>query len=307
MQNLAEVIRGKLKSKARHWGVGPDIVYSRWVMERFLHRLSRSPYADQFALKGGLLFIVWEDNWLRPTRDVDLEGFDEGYSSRMAEIVAQVAAEPPAEPDGVIYEVESLRTQRLIGGRIPGDRVILSARLSSAVVRLKVDTGFCHPITPATELLDYPSMLKGYTPTTLLCCPREMMLAEKLATIVEFGADNTRVRDYYDICSLANRHQFDGSALLRAIQTTFSQRDAGAFLSRTDGYWEAGLTAEFATGRISKTWQNWTGQQPAAARPPSFVEIVDRVREFGLPLLSAARSGDPSLGIWHPECGWNPR
>ncbi|WP_408629871.1 nucleotidyl transferase AbiEii/AbiGii toxin family protein [Amycolatopsis aidingensis] len=40
-----------------------------YVLERFLYRLSRSPYADHFTLKGGLLLATLDAR--RPTRDGD--------------------------------------------------------------------------------------------------------------------------------------------------------------------------------------------------------------------------------------------
>ncbi|MBL7175863.1 MAG: nucleotidyl transferase AbiEii/AbiGii toxin family protein, partial [Desulfobacteraceae bacterium] len=43
----------------------------------FLYRLSVSPYAKQFILKGAMLFTVWTGKSRRPTRDLDLLGYCE--------------------------------------------------------------------------------------------------------------------------------------------------------------------------------------------------------------------------------------
>lgn len=41
-------------------------------MERLLFRLSRSPYVDNFVLKGALLFKLWTGDFYRQTRDIDV-------------------------------------------------------------------------------------------------------------------------------------------------------------------------------------------------------------------------------------------
>jgi hypothetical protein len=38
-----------------------NLLLLRYGIERLLFRLSRSPYADQFLLKGAMLFLVWDD------------------------------------------------------------------------------------------------------------------------------------------------------------------------------------------------------------------------------------------------------
>jgi hypothetical protein len=46
----------------------------RFALERILYRLGQSGHADQFLLKGALLFMHWYDLPHRSTRDVDLLG-----------------------------------------------------------------------------------------------------------------------------------------------------------------------------------------------------------------------------------------
>ena len=49
-----------------------DQLLQRFTAERFLYRLSISPGAERFTLKGATLFLVWCGEALRSTRDVDL-------------------------------------------------------------------------------------------------------------------------------------------------------------------------------------------------------------------------------------------
>src|SRR5690348_6786644 len=74
-RDLPASVRGRLRNQAR--ARGEDMLYllSRYALERLLYRLGRSPYADQFVVKGALLFALWRDHPHRPTRDLDLLGF----------------------------------------------------------------------------------------------------------------------------------------------------------------------------------------------------------------------------------------
>jgi hypothetical protein len=72
---LAQSIQTRLLNHARTIGADPNAVLARYGLERFLHRLGRSPHVDRFVLKGGMLLRVWLGETSRPTRDADLLGY----------------------------------------------------------------------------------------------------------------------------------------------------------------------------------------------------------------------------------------
>lgn len=74
-RNVAASVRAKLLNKARADKRDFTLVLTRYALERLLYRLSISEHADHFLLKGALLFDLWFDVPLRPTRDMDLLGF----------------------------------------------------------------------------------------------------------------------------------------------------------------------------------------------------------------------------------------
>jgi predicted nucleotidyltransferase component of viral defense system len=49
---LARSVQTRLVRHAKEIGVDPNLVLTRYALERFLYRLSRSPYAERFILKG---------------------------------------------------------------------------------------------------------------------------------------------------------------------------------------------------------------------------------------------------------------
>ncbi len=308
MRNLPAAISARLKARARALGMTPESVYSRWVMEGFLRRLSQSNYKDRFCLKGALLFAAWEGNWFRTTMDVDLDGLDVEMAPGISEVIAAIAKTQICEPDGVAYDLTSMRRREISGSSPAGSRVIVNCILDAKVLPLKIDVAFGHPITPGPEQISYPSLLEGFSDIPLLAVPRETMLADKVATIVEFGRDNTRIRDYWDIAALADRSEFDSEVMIRAIRRELGRRHSIDFLRRTDGYWEAGLSTGFACGHPHESVRIWGRRQPrAGGRDVSFDAVLGRVGEFSRPLLKAARRKQKSIGIWRPESGWMKR
>ena len=57
-KNMAASVRHRLLDLARKDGQEFQLVLTRYALERLVFRLSRSPYAKKFILKGATLFYV---------------------------------------------------------------------------------------------------------------------------------------------------------------------------------------------------------------------------------------------------------
>lgn len=70
--NVAASVRQRLLNRARidHRPFNELLQY--YAMERFLYRLSRSPHAKRFILKGALMLRAWNSPEFRPTMDIDV-------------------------------------------------------------------------------------------------------------------------------------------------------------------------------------------------------------------------------------------
>ena len=53
--NIGASIQDKLKNKAKECGVPNNKMITKYLLERFIYRLSVSQYADNFDLKGSVL------------------------------------------------------------------------------------------------------------------------------------------------------------------------------------------------------------------------------------------------------------
>jgi hypothetical protein len=84
-------------------------VLSRYALERLLYRLGRSPYIDQFVVKGALLFSLWSDHPHRPTRDLDLLGFGSEDANRIQRIFSDLCAAHVDMTDGLMFQSETVQ------------------------------------------------------------------------------------------------------------------------------------------------------------------------------------------------------
>ncbi|MEY4815022.1 MAG: hypothetical protein RLZZ162_2095, partial [Verrucomicrobiota bacterium] len=53
--------------------------------------------------------------------------------------------------------------------------------------------------------------------------PVHTVVAEKFEAMVKLGIANTRMKDFHDIWFLAQRFEFDGPTLRKAIDATFAR------------------------------------------------------------------------------------
>ena len=68
--NLVASIRQRLLTFSQERGEDFMLTLTRYGVERFLFRLSRSEHAQRFVLKRAMLFAVWLGQPFRPTRDL---------------------------------------------------------------------------------------------------------------------------------------------------------------------------------------------------------------------------------------------
>ena len=107
-RNLAASVRQRLVNLSRTRGEDFQFVLTRYALERFLYRLSRSEHRDVFVLKGAMVFQLWGDNPHRPTRDLDLLGRGENSIPRFEQIVREICR-MAVEDDGLAFSAESVR------------------------------------------------------------------------------------------------------------------------------------------------------------------------------------------------------
>jgi hypothetical protein len=102
--NWGASIREKLMNEFRTTGVNFDRILRRYAYERLLKRLELAGDAERFVLKGAMLFVLWDGEAFRPTRDLDLLGLGMFSEEGAREIF--VRATQMQTTDGLEFESE---------------------------------------------------------------------------------------------------------------------------------------------------------------------------------------------------------
>lgn len=162
----------------------------RHGLESFLDRLTRTPHAEDFILKGGILLAVYGVR--RPTKDVDAEAVAASVTpEHIEQVVRDVAA--VATDDGVEFNLESMNVQDIReGAEYPGLRMRIKAKIGPQTVTVAWDISTGDPIIPHPKMVTVPRVLGE--PIQILGYAPETTVAEKGVTILERGTTSTRWR-----------------------------------------------------------------------------------------------------------------
>ena len=152
-RDIGASVRQRLLNKSRTQGRPFQELLQYFAMERFLHRLAKSPYPDRFVLKGALLLTAWRAPQSRPTMDIDLEGQVNNQLDHIKEVVGAVC-EVEVEPDGIAFNRTSIEVSRTKAeADCEGVRVQFHATLARARIPMQLDIGFGEVITPGPQTL----------------------------------------------------------------------------------------------------------------------------------------------------------
>ena len=297
--NLAASVHRRLLDGARTRAEDFQLTLLRYGCERLLYRLGSSPHARGFVLKGAMLFLLWQDQLYRPTRDIDLEGFGDVDADRVHQVFVEVCGIDCPE-DALRFAPETvaatpIRTSQDYGGI----RVTLLAWLGKARIPLQIDIGFGDTITPPPKLATLPTLLPMPAPR-LRTYPLETVVAEKFEAMARLGRANSRMKDFRDLAVLAARCRFDGALLTRAVRSTFAQRRTDVALAA-----EA-LTEDFyEDAALVQRWRAFFRQQPTVDEAlAEFAAVGEQLRRFLHPLAEAV-ADTRRLGPWVHANGWN--
>ena len=153
-------------------------------------------------------------------------------------------------------------------------------------------------IVPQPETVDFPTILDFPAPRLKAYRP-ETIVAEKLEAIVQLGEINTRMKDFYDLFTIAGLLEIDGTLLVEAIKTTFSAR-------HTDipDVTPAGLTAGFGS-RHEPEWRAFLDRIAEDSKGFSTLsQVIEELRSFTEPAIRAARTEEFFDMSWKPGQGW---
>lgn len=300
IKNVAGSVHQRLLNFAKQTDRRFNDVVQYYADERWLYRLSRSQYGEQFVLKGALMLLVWKTPITRPTRDIDLLGRVSNDMESIRSVIADVCR-TPVEDDGLVFDANSVTTERIAeDADYEGVRAKFHGRLGNTRIAMQIGIGFSDVITPGSVQITYPVIL-DLPAARLHAYNRETVVAEKLEAMVKLAELNSRVKDFFDIWLLAGNFGFEGRTLSEAVRRTFERRGT---LLQPEPICFTDLFAENSARQIQ--WSAFVRRSRLADAPPELSRVIEQVRSFLQPLMSVLVQGQDFQARWPSDGPWEP-
>ena len=299
IQDLPRSVRERLVALSHRRGEEANLVLARFAAERLLYRLSQTPHGSRFVLKGAMLFAAWQGYPHRPTRDLDLLGFGALSPEQLAQVFMD-ACRAPVEADGLRFAPESVNvTEIREGTEYGGLRVRLIGFLGTARLPVQVDVGMGDAVVPEPKTIDYPTLLAFPAPR-IKAYPLEAVVAEKLHAMVTLGMSNSRMKDFFDVATIARSCAVEGGRLRAAVAATFARRGVELPSGEPLAFTEAFASA----AEKERQWRAFLDRTHVADDPAGLAGVVGTIRGFLTPVVGAVRAGGPFEMTWPPGGPW---
>ena len=224
MADIAASVLTRLKNKAQASGRSYQLCLQLFCQEEFLRRLEKSKYAENFVLKGGLFIYSLTGFDSRVTVDVDFLLRQMPNTPEQLRVVLEEIIAAPTENEFVTFEITDV-APIAVAKKYAGIGASLVAHIKNTRTPFSIDFGVGDVIVPkAAEKRKIPTQLDDFASPTVNTYSLETTIAEKLDAILDLMEFSSRMKDYYDIYYLANKFDFDGATLTKALKKTFENR-----------------------------------------------------------------------------------
>ena len=155
MNNVASV-KDRLKNKSIATGKTVQELLTAYGLERTIFRLSKSQYASNFTLKGGIfLYAVFDGNYSRATTDIDL--LAKRISNDVKDMKAVFTDIFSLDVDDPLrFDLDSLDVRPITEFKdYHGVNVSIMAYLDRTRIPISIDIGFGDVIVPERVMMDF--------------------------------------------------------------------------------------------------------------------------------------------------------
>ena len=224
MADISTSVLARLKNKAAESGRSYQLCLQLFCQEEFLRRLEKSKYAENLVLKGGLFIYSLTDFDSRVTVDVDfllrrIPNTPEQLKAILEEIIATDTGN-----DFITFEIKNV-APIAVAKKYAGIGASLVAKIKNTKTPFSIDFGVGDVIVPKQEKRKIPTQLDDFNAPMVNTYSLETTIAEKLDAILSLMEFSSRMKDYYDLYYLANKFDFDGATLTKALNKTFKNRE----------------------------------------------------------------------------------
>lgn len=223
MADIAASVLARLKNKAAESGRSYQLCLQLFCQEEFLRRLEKSKYAENLVLKGGLFIYSLTDFDSRVTVDVDFLLRQMPNTLEQLKTVLEEIIATPTGNDFITFEIKDV-APIAVAKKYAGIGASVVARIKNTKTPFSIDFGVGDVIVPKQEKRKIPTQLSDFDAPTVNTYSLETTIAEKIDAILSLMEFSSRMKDYYDIYYLANKFDFDGATLTKALKKTFENR-----------------------------------------------------------------------------------
>ena len=221
MIHSSKQLKDLIRNLSKEVGIEAHVLIRKYMMERFLERVSSSKYYGSFILKGGMLVAAFVGVEARATIDIDTT--IKGIPVTMVDMERTITEISNIDlEDNVKFRIKKV-SEIMDEAEYSGIRFSMDALLDGAVIPLKIDISTGDVITPREIAYSYKLMFEDRT-IHIMTYPIETVLAEKLETVISRSITNTRMRDFYDIHILLKSQNIDADILALALERTAKKR-----------------------------------------------------------------------------------
>ena len=221
MIHSSKQLKDLIRNLSKEVGIEAHVLIRKYMMERFLERVSSSKYNGSFILKGGMLVAAFVGVEARATMDIDTT--IKGIPVTMVDMERTITEISNIDlKDNVKFRIKKV-SEIMDEAEYSGIRFSMDAVLDGAVIPLKIDISTGDVITPREIAYSYKLMFEDRT-IPIMTYPIETVLAEKLETVISRSITNTRMRDFYDIHILLKSQNINADILALALERTAKKR-----------------------------------------------------------------------------------
>ena len=231
MIHSSKQLKDLIRNLSKEVGIEAHVLIRKYMMERFLERVSSSKYNGSFILKGGMLVAAFVGVEARATMDIDTT--IKGIPVTIVDMERTITEISNIDlDDNVKFRIKKV-SEIMDEAEYSGIRFSMDAVLDGAVIPLKIDISTGDVITPREIAYSYKLMFEDRT-IPIMTYPIETVLAEKLETVISRSITNTRMRDFYDIHILLKSQNINADILALALERTAKKRGNFSFLENAE-------------------------------------------------------------------------
>lgn len=231
MIHSSKQLKDLIRNLSKEVGIEVYVLIRKYMMERFLERVSSSKYNGSFILKGGMLVAAFVGVEARATMDIDTT--IKGIPVTIVDMERTITEISNIDlDDNVKFRIKKV-SEIMDEAEYSGIRFSMDAVLDGAVIPLKIDISTGDVITPREIAYSYKLMFEDRT-IPIMTYPIETVLAEKLETVISRSITNTRMRDFYDIHILLKSQNINVDILALALERTAKKRGNFSLLENAE-------------------------------------------------------------------------